>query len=91
MDIARCEAASRLGDEESANAFVRARPHCRNIGDAAVRDPHLGTVENPVRAVAHRMSAHAGGIRAEVRLGEAEASNRFTGGKNGQPLLLLLD
>ena len=56
---------------------VGARPHDRDVGDRAVRDPHLRSVEDPVGAVAARVRAHRTGVGAGVRLGEPEAADRL--------------
>ena len=54
---------------------VGSRPDYGDIGDGAVGDPGLLAVEYPVRSVAHGARAHAGGIRAEIRFGQAEAAD----------------
>ena len=56
MDVRRGEARRPLLDEEAADlAVVGARPDDGDVGDRAVRDPHLRAVEDPVRAVATRV------------------------------------
>ena len=52
--------ARRVGrDDEPADALVGLGPHDRDVGDAAVGDPHLRAVQDPVAAVAPRVRAHA--------------------------------
>ena len=57
-------------------AVVGARPHGRDVGDRAVRDPHLRAVQDPVGAVALRGRAHRARVGARVGLGEPEAADR---------------
>ena len=52
LDLGRREAARALLDEEAADAVVGLRPHDGDVGDRAVRDPHLRAVDDPVAAVA---------------------------------------
>ena len=67
-----------------------ARPDDGDVGDRAVGDPHLLSVQDPVGAVAARARAHRAGVRAGVGLGQPEAADRLAGGHPRQPLLLLL-
>ena len=56
---------------------VELGPHERDVGDRAVRDPALGAVEHVAAAGARvARGEHAGRVRAEVGLGEAEAADR---------------
>ena len=64
---------------------IEARPHDRDVGDPAVGDPRLGTVEHVVGTVTARDGAHPARVAAEVPLGEPEASERVTGGHPRQP------
>ena len=48
--------------DEPAYALVRLRPHDGHVGDAAVGDPHLRAVEDPIGAVAFSVGAHAGWV-----------------------------
>ena len=74
------------GDDEAADAVVGLRPHDGDVGDAAVGDPHLRPVEDPVVAVAPRAGAHVGRVGAEVGLGQPEAADRLAGRHPRQPL-----
>ena len=54
----RLEPGRALLDEEAVDlAVLGARPHDRDVGDRAVRDPHLRAVEDPVVAVAARRAS----------------------------------
>src|SRR5690348_14623894 len=78
VDVLRREAGRVRGDDESADAVVGAGPHDGDVGDAAVRDPHLRAVQDPVAAgVLLRVRSHRAGVRPRVRLGEAEAADRI--------------
>ena len=57
-------------------AVLGARPDDRDVGDRAVRDPHLRAVQDPVGAVAPRGRAHRARVGARVRLGQPEAADR---------------
>src|SRR3954469_16375762 len=69
---------------------VRLGPDYEHIGDWRIGDPHLGPADDV--AALHLLSAgaHASGVGAGVRLGEAEAADPFAGGELGQVLLPLL-
>ena len=75
--------------QEADDALLGARPDYGHIGHAAVGDPGLLAVEHPGVAIAARGSAHAGGIGPEIRLGQAEATDRPAALQGGQPPLLL--
>src|SRR3569833_1103808 len=76
--------------EEAADPVVRTRPDDRDVGHRAVRDPHLGAVQHPVRALALGVRTHVRRVRAVGGLGQAEAAERLAGGHPRQPFLLLL-
>src|SRR5262249_42348895 len=65
-------------------------PHHRDVGDVAVGDPALRAVEHVLVTLAARRGAHAGWIRAEVGLGQAEAADGRARRQLRQPLLALL-
>jgi len=67
---------------------VQSRPHDRDVGDVAVGDPALHAVEHEAAVRALRAGAHAGGVRAEVRFGEAEAADRLAARHPRQPVRL---
>ena len=77
VDVLRREALRPLGDDEAADALVGRCPHDRDVGDRAVRDPHLRAVQDPVVAVAARTRAHRARVGAGVGLGQAEAADRL--------------
>ena len=80
-----------LLDEEAVDlAVVGARPDDRDVGDRAVRDPHLRAVQDPVGAVAPRGRAHRARVGARVGLGQPEAADRVAVVHRRQPALLLL-
>src|SRR6185503_19526992 len=57
----------------------------------AVRDPHLGAVEDPAaRRVGLRVRDNPARVASEVGLGETEAADRFAACEPREPLLLLL-
>ena len=89
-DLRRREARRRRRYDEAADAVVRPGPDHRDVGHRAVGDPHLRAVQHPVVAVAPGVRAHTGRVRAEVRLGQAEAADRLARGHPRQPLVLLL-
>ena len=70
--------------------FRGARPDDGDVGDRAVRDPHLRAVEDPVRAVASGQRAHGPGVGAGVGLGQSEAADLLAGVHRRQPPLLLI-
>ena len=82
----RAEAVGVRRDHEAPDAFVRPAPHDGDVGDRAVGDPHLATVEHPVGPVPLGARGHAGRVGAVVGLGEAEAADRVAGRHPGQPL-----
>ena len=84
------EALGALLDQEAPDSLVGARPHDRDIGDAAVRDPLLGAVQHPVVPVAARAGAHRRGVRPEIRLRETEAANHPAAGQPRDEAVLLL-
>ena len=90
LDLGCREPGCVRGYDEPADALVGLRPDDGDVGDGAVGDPHLATVEHPVVAVAAGAGAHAGRVRPVVGLGQAEAADRLTGGHARQPLRLLL-
>src|ERR1043165_7643619 len=50
-------------------AGLAQRQHDEDVADAALRDEHLGTVQDPALVLAHRRRAHAGRVAAAARLG----------------------
>jgi hypothetical protein len=76
MHVPGFETGRALFHEKAANLFVFAfRPHDGNIGDGAAGDPHFFAVEHVLAAFFHGAGQHAAGIRAELRLGEAETAD----------------
>src|SRR5262249_60603563 len=68
-------------DDEAADDAVELRPYHRDVGDRRVGDPHLGAGElEPARRLIGARH-HRAGIRAVVRLGEAEAADNLAGGE----------
>ena len=61
----------------------------RDVG-AGVGDEDLGAVHDPVAVAELGARSRGAGIRARVRLGEAERGELLPGGEVGQPVLLLL-
>ena len=90
VDLASREAGGVRGDHEAPDAVIGLGPHDGHVSDGAIGDPHLGAVEHPVVAIPLRRGAHPRGIRAEVGLGEAEATDRLALRHARQPLVLLL-
>src|SRR5205823_8716585 len=90
MDLAGFESFGGLLDEEAADPLLAAGPDDGQVGDIAVRDPALGAVENPVRAVATRPRRHPSRIGTELGFGQTEAPDHLTGRHPRQPALLLL-
>ncbi len=72
------------------DALAGARHHLVEVGEAAVRGPGLGALDDPVVAVAARGRAHRGGVGAGVRLGEAVGAEQLAAEHVGQPALPLL-
>src|SRR5260221_11772064 len=66
-----------LFHDEAPDRAVEARPYDRDVGDAAVGDPHLASVEDVGISILAGHGAHAGGIAAEVGLGEPEAADHL--------------
>src|SRR5438094_676429 len=82
-------------DDEAADLFsifdvAGLGPDDRDRGLRAVGDPHLGPVEHPTVLRFTGGCNHATGVRAEVRLGQAEAADFLTRGEERKPVLLLL-
>ena len=69
---------------------ARAREHDHGIGEAAVRDPGLRAVQQPVVAVALGAHAEAGGVAAGVGLGERVAAELLAARERRQQPRLLL-
>ena len=61
-----------------------------HVGHAAVGDPHLRAVQDPVVTVPAGPGPHGRRVAAGVRLGQAEAADGLARRHAGQPLLLLL-
>ena len=79
-----------LFNQEAADAVFGLRPHHRHVRDGAVGDPHLGAIDAPLAArLAHGLGEHPAGIGPEIRFGQAEASDLFTLGHLGEPVLFL--
>ncbi len=89
MDVVGVKTSRAARHHEAANTSVALSPHDREIGNRTVGDPHLGSVEHPVRAVASREGPHARGVAAEIRFGQAEAADALAARHRRQPLLLL--
>src|SRR5436309_2006495 len=90
MELAGFESLGALLHQEATDPLLAAGPDDRQVGDVAVRDPALGAVEDPVRAVATRPRGHPGGVGTELRLGQTEAPDHLACGHLRQPPLLLL-
>src|SRR5262249_50067817 len=69
VDFLRGEAGHAFFHNETLYPFIRLRPYDRDVGQVAVRDPHLGAVDDPVAAVLLRVRLHVGRIRTAVRFG----------------------
>ena len=78
-----------LEDEAADLALVVLGPDDEHVGDRAVGNPGLGAGDGVAAVDLLRPRDHAARIRAEVRLGEAEAADPLAGGQLGQELLLL--
>ena len=66
------------------------RPDHGDVRDVAVRDPPLRPVEDVLVALAAGIRPHAGRVRTEVRLGQAEAADRVAARQPRQPRATLL-
>src|SRR6185437_12940570 len=83
MDIARHNPRSIGLDQKAANTVCvisfglafQLGPDHSYIGDGSRRDPHFLAVEDVLIACLACVRGHARGVRAEPRLGEAEAAN----------------
>ncbi len=93
--LARAEAGRALIDDERGDAALRrhvlvgARQHHAEAADRALRDEHLGAVEDPVIAVAHAGGLHRRAVGTRTRLGERPRREPLAGGRLRQVLLLL--
>ena len=77
-------------DEEAADLIVLAfRPDYGDIGERAAGDPHFFAVEDVLISFLHRAREHGARIRAELRLGEAEAADGFALLQQRQPFVFL--
>ena len=76
VDVLRGEARRLARHEEPADAVVGARPHDGDVGQAAVRDPHLRAAHDPVRAVAPRARLHRPTGRCPRRARSGRSSRR---------------
>ena len=90
MDVTGREAFGAARHQEAENAILAARPDHGHAGDAAIGDPQLVAVEDPIGPGLAGAGAHAAGIAAGIGLGEAEAPDHLAARHLGQPLLLLL-
>jgi hypothetical protein len=84
------------GDDEGGKparpfAFAGAREGQVEVGDAAVGDVGLLADDHPLVAVAHGGGLNVGRVRAALRLGHGESSDRFAGSDARKPFALLLD
>jgi len=88
-DLRKGESLHPALDEEAADLAVELGPDHADIGDRAVGDPRLAAREQvaPVGLLGAR--AHAAGIRAVVRLGEAEAAHELPACEPGEETLAL--
>ncbi len=85
----------RLDDEGGDPALVAGggghpRHHHEQVGDHAVGGPQLHAVQHVVVAVRHRGGRQAGGVGADVRLGQQERRDVRTGAARQEGVLLLL-
>ena len=77
--------------QESADPLsFQARPDDGDVGDAAVGDPRLVSVQHETAAGPPRARPHSGRIRSEVGFGEAKAADGPPGLEPGQPVGSLL-
>jgi hypothetical protein len=105
LGAALAEFAIRLGDGDAGRARrkqerryagctgfigIGAGEQCEHVGAHGIGDVALGAVDDEIIAVAPRVGADMGGIRAVVRLGQREGRHQFATGKAGQIGLLLL-
>src|SRR5438270_10968975 len=90
MDVSRAETTRSARYQKAEYTIIRPRPDHGQAGDPAVGDPGLVAVQHPVRARLAGAGPHAGGVGAEVRLGQAEAADDLAAGHPRQPFLLLL-
>src|ERR1700727_2195874 len=90
LDVTGLESGGPLRYQKAPDAVLRASPDRRDVGAAAVGDPQLLAVQDPVTAVALGLRAHAARVRPEVGLGQPEAPDRGPGREAGEPFLLLL-
>ena len=74
VDVGGGEALGVGRHDEAADALVGLRPHDRDVGDAAVGDPHLRAVEDPVVAVALGASCACPPGRSRSRARSARSS-----------------
>src|SRR5580698_5355649 len=89
VDVTSRESRRAFLDDETGYAFLDLRPHDSDVGDRSIRDPSLGSIENPAVAVAPRARFHPARVRSVVRLGQPEASDQFSLGHFRQVALLL--
>src|SRR5260370_16652792 len=75
MNIARGEAAHAAVDEETADPLLGRGPDDGYVADRPVGDPHLGTGQDPVGAVAAGAGLPARRVAAVVRLRPAETAD----------------
>src|SRR5437868_3791314 len=91
LHLRRLEAGHPALDEEPVDLSVLgARPDDGDVGDRAVRDPHLRAVEDPVGSVTAGRRPHRSGVGAGVGLGQPEAADGVALVHRRQPALLLL-
>ncbi len=93
LELADAEAgAVGLDDEggEAARLAVRDREDDVEVGDAEVRDPVLGAVDDPLVAVAARGGDHAAGVGARLGLGQREGGRPLAARAARQEALLEL-
>ena len=93
LELAHREALAIGLDDEGAHAPVLAvghREHDVEVGDAGVRDPVLGAVDDPLVAVADGGRAHRGGVGAGLGLAQREGGRPLAGRAPRQQAVLEL-
>ena len=91
FDLGRREALHALFQDEAADFVLGLGlgPDHEDVGDGRVGDPHLGALEEVAAVDLAGPGLHAAGIRAVVRLGQAEAADQLAGRQARQVLAAL--
>ena len=90
MNVPSLEAGRTFLHQETVDHIVfRLGPDDRHVGYRPAGNPHFFAVQDVAITLAHRPRKHPAGIRAELRLSQAETTQGFAFLQLGQPFVFL--